>query len=302
MRFSNAGLRPNEEGVTAHSTARPSVHGAWFLGTGAVILASVGIVLRGSSDEGLRPVEPLAVASEATEDHGSRAPVVLRIPEGSGVEALGQMEAHWGERWDEVRALLQAQGKLPAELPDIAPWGEVAEYHRRLLSPVSDGERDKYYRGLMDWPGMEYDDAADFPLAGYGQATPASLAKHLELPELAGLDPDQVLELERHCRDLNSELDAVVRSFMEGIGQVVDHRFRTGTIEHGPLALPDDEAAFTGPPSFFGASTQGGGWVSRVSLYEEDHPDLALIKRLIDELKERRREQARAFALDHAAG
>ena len=289
--------------MSPRSSHRSGQAGTWYLLAGVVLTGSVGLVLRGGDVDGGEELgltdRPAAAEVRAQEPRSLRAPVALAV---EPVDAYEVLASHWGERWDEVRLQLEAQGKLGDSLPEVLPWDAVAGVHQQVLTVTSDGERDRLYRRLMTWPEMEYDDDPNQPLAGYGQLTPDSLAAFLELPELAALDQDQVYLVEQRFADMNARLDGMIRSYMEGLGQVVAHRFRTDTIERAPVALPEDDARFTGRPSFHGGSITAGGWQTHVQLYEDEHPDLAAIKRQIIELRRQRQAELLGYASELLAG
>ncbi len=289
--------------MTSVSESRLGTARAWFLAAGAILVASVGLVLRGegSIDEvGVQPQWSISQDGDVTPDgRPQRQPVGLDVQPEDSQELLA---AHWGDRWESVRTQLKAEGKLDDLPAELQPWDEISLIHQQVLTVTSDGQRDMFYRGLMSWPGLEFDDDVYAPLADYAEATPSTLAKHLNMPELADLDQEQVYLLEQRFADTNAELDGMIRSYMEGLAGVVSQRFRTGTIEHAPISLPTDHTAYTGKRSFFWRSTNAGDWSSQIQLYEDEYPDLAAIDRQIRTKRKQREREVAAYASELLAG
>ncbi|MDF1799913.1 MAG: hypothetical protein P1V81_12105 [Planctomycetota bacterium] len=283
--------------MASTNAARAGLGSAWFLTTCALLLASIGLVLRG------REMEPLEGALPEVRgpviELGPQQPVlpVGRQPlvdADAAAEPLEILAAFWGDDWPRVRAELEEHGLLPDELPEIRPWVEVSESHAWCLNPTSDVKGDLYYRTLMAWPGAEFDDTADLVSASYAKATPKSLAKYLQVPELANLDDQQVFELEERMAETNAELDGLIRSFMDGIGEAVSYEFRMGAIERAPLTFLESEQ-YTEDQGFYGHTAQAGGWASRVQLTESEYPDLAVMRRQILDMRSRRTGEVRAI-------
>lgn len=283
--------------MASTDAARAGLGSAWFLTTCAVLLASIGLVLRGREMEPMEGVQPDVRSSIL--DFGSKQPVLPAVRQplvdaDAAAEPLEILAAFWGADWPRVRAELEANGLLPEQLPEIRPWGEVSEAHAWCLNPTSDVKGDLYYRTLMAWPGREFDDTADLVSASYAEATAASLAKYLQVPELANLDEQQVFTLEERLAETNAELDGLIRSFMDGIGEAVSYEFRMGEVERAPLTFLESEQ-YTDDQGFYGHTAQAGGWASRVQLTESEYPDLAVLRRQILDMRSRRSGEVRTI-------
>ena len=304
MRFSEPRSLPMTRGMAPPRTRRSGLAATWVAAAAVLVLVLVGLALRGTDEPGPGrvlpgPVTPVGQVDVAAAP-GPRTPVAARAP-GPALDLTEALEAHWGERWPEVAALLAGDGYLVEPLPELRPWSEVAAAHAEVLNATSDVQRDLLYRRLMAWPGREYDDHPDQVPVGAGSPAEA-LASSLGLPELADLDELGVARLEERLADTNAELDGVVRAYMEGVAAVVADHVRTGGPERVPLAFPRDEAELEGEAAFFCAATRIGGWASRVRLTASRYPDLAAIEAEIRTLRDRRRDEVRALAGELLAG
>jgi len=110
------------------------------------------------------------------------------------------------------------------------------------------------------------------------------------------VDAKVVDALEEHFRGMNSELDGLVRAFIEGAGVAVRFEFERGVFDRAPVAFPGPDQEFD--DELYSRKVTAGGWVTRIQITAANYPSLGLLRAEIEDLRQRRR----AAVLDVLAG
>lgn len=267
---------------------------SWTLTAAAALALSVGLVLRGTATPGAhQPLQPEGARSVASPETSLGDPEAGReaLPETAAVTYLDPFQllpSFWGADWPKVEAELFPGGLESASLTPILPWDDVRELHLDVLAPDRDHRVEALYRRLMSWPGWEF--YGEFPVRpdrAYAKLTPTSLASALRVKPIEDLDQAQVGALEEQFRAMNSELDGLLRAFIEGAGVAVRFEFERGVFDRAPVAFPGMDPEFD--DELYSRKVTAGGWVTRIQITATHHPSLGLLRNEIEALRARRR-------------
>jgi hypothetical protein len=272
--------------------------GTWTLAAGAVLVLSVGLVLRGgaspASTSALTPLEAKLVQKEMSTDVQLSATRESQVV-AQDVQALDPEEtlsSFWGERWTEVESELFPDGFDAAGLQPILPWEQVREAHYALMAPDGECRVEALYRRLVSWPVWEFYGAHPYRAdPRFAELTPLSLFQATRCAGVRELDQAEIEQLELRFSALNSELDGLARAFIDGVGAAVRHEFEHGGYERAPVGFPDVLAR--SDTDVYSRKISAGGWVTRISLDATTNPSLALLKDEIDALRKRRANELR---------
>jgi len=270
--------------------------GSWVVVAGAAVVLSAGLVMRGGAEPevGLEPA-----LAQGVEDFGSSSltlpserEVLVPAPTPEYLDPEATLLDFWGEAWPEVQRELFPDGVNASELSPIVPWSEVEELHFEAMVPNGDMRVEALYRKLVSWPGWEFRGGyANRPDKKVAELTPDSLFWSTRCRGVSDLDQQDVEQLELDFKQLNAELDALARAYIDGIGAAVRYEFDRGGFERAPIAFrkPADRSE----TELYSHKVSAGGWVTRIQLDASDHPSLGLLKDEIDDLRQKRKRQLR---------
>lgn len=275
------------------SKVAPKV-GQWAALAGVALVLSAGLVMRG----GAAPEPVLQPAASAVPEAREADSAPSLVHERRALEAelpkyldtAETLAEYWGKDWPDVEAELFPGGVDPEELSRIQPWPEVADVHLATMDPTGDMRVEALYRQLLAWPGWEYRGTyADRPEPKMAELTPDSLFWATRCPGSSDLGQAQVEQLEGEFRELNSELDGLVRAYLDGLAAAVRFEFERGGYERAPLRFRD--SAERSDDELYSRKVTAGGWTTRMQLCASQYPGLGLLKAQIDSLRQTRQER-----------
>ena len=187
----------------------------------------------------------------------------------ASAEAL--LADYWGEKWPEVHAEILANGGDlgTVDTSQIPDWSEVQDYFRQKIVDGCLRDEEKYrskIKGWLDGDTVVHDELKRLSIS-------AETVSTYDLKALESL-----------VQQGKQELSAIADSYFGSILQASVEGFDTGRgcafhpiVYPSAKILPDVEAQ-EDKHLFRYQSILGKYWAVRLSVYEEDHPELSLLE------------------------
>lgn len=284
--------------IETEMTSSPKTGVLWLL-VGSLSLAALAVLVARNGVAGpseLPSVPHLTAKAPALLDTDIEEPKPADpIPQREYLDPEKLFSEFYGDQWATVQAQLFPEGLAAAELQPIVAWSEARELHKESLAPDNKYKVDIAYRSLMAWPTWEYShDPVYPPNAMMRKVTPESIATCVAEPRAKLVSQATAEEWDLALLDVNTRLDGLVRSYLHAVGRAVRAKFTNDSVDHAPIAFPDQADNSTRTSGVLDLRTsQGMGWATRVTLTADEYPDLAVLMTEIKALKAERQDFVR---------
>lgn len=211
---------------------------------------------------------------DADSDPGREMPARIAVdaavlPLGGGAPARDYLAEHYGPRWPEAEARIEAWGQVDLDMPYYQrPWEEV-EHEFEAGLPMLAETREALIQARVRWPAV---------------VTPEFLRDEFGLGSQRVLDASELLAVEVLTEPWNQELAALAQLYTERVDAHVLERWASGRYLRAPFTTGglDDRLGF------HSLSTGGHGWALTITLSKDECPDVQELEHRIGILKEER--------------
>lgn len=189
---------------------------------------------------------------------------------GQGAPARAFLAQHYGARWPEVEARIEAWGQIDLDMPYFQrPWEEVeGEFVASL--PMLEQSREALVQARVRWPE---------------EVTPQFLAQEFARGgRRYELDASDTLAIDALVTPKNDEIAQLARLSTQRIDAHVLDRWATGKY----LRAPFTTGGLSDEVGFHSVSTGGHGWAITITLTREECPDVLELEHEIEVLSKER--------------
>jgi len=209
------------------------------------------------------PGEVVATSALSTPEFVEEAPSLAHDPE-------AWLADYWGDRWPEVRALMEADGTLAhARTGPVPDWKDVSA---EILELVSCGEKSRQGLRLNErgWPDVVTEQWLQDAFSTSRSFSDA-----------------RIQEVESAALEFNAEIDIKVEEYLSWIDIAIEQNWRQDHIARGPLSLSGVQRPYQ-KRTFYSASVLHRGWAVELALEEGAFPPIDELRKTLKELRRKR--------------